>query len=150
MAATDERRVARYQEDFRDAGARHGIDPAFLAAIASRESRGGNVLDANGCGDGGNGFGLMQVDRRYHQTQGGPFSREHINQAAGILAGFRDDLAARHPDWTRDQVMTASLSAYNRGTRNMDDPGNTDRGTTGGDYANDVIARAQYYKERGF
>jgi hypothetical protein len=46
--------------------------------------------------------------------------------------------------------MKGAISAYNRGTRGLNDPNTTDSRTTGHDYANDVIARAQYYKERGF
>ena len=150
MARNDEQHVGHFQKEFRAAGARHNIDPSILAAIASRESRGGNALDRNGAGDGGNGHGLMQVDRRYHTPAGGPFSAAHINQAAGILGGFRDQLARENPSWTPEQVMKGAISAYNRGTRGLNDPNTTDSRTTGHDYANDVIARAQYYKERGF
>ena len=150
MARNDERRVARFRDTFQEVGAQHGIDPAILAGIASRESRGGSALDLNGSGDNGNGHGLMQVDRRYHRPQGGPFSEAHINQAAGILAGFRDELRGRFPNWSDGEVMKAAISAYNRGTNRITDPATSDSGTTGRDYANDVIARAQYFSEQGF
>ncbi len=150
MARNDERRVARFRETFQSVGAQHGIDPAILAGVASRESRGGSALDRNGRGDGGNGFGLMQVDRRYHSPAGTPFSEAHINQAAGILAGFRDELRERFPTWSDGEVMKAAISAYNRGTGRITDPATSDSGTTGRDYANDVIARAQYFSEQGF
>jgi hypothetical protein len=39
----------------------------FAAGIASRESRCGSALASDGTGDGGNGYGWMQVDRRSHQ-----------------------------------------------------------------------------------
>lgn len=45
-----------------------GADPFLLLALADRESLCGEVLDANGKGDGGNGCGIWQVDRRYHHT----------------------------------------------------------------------------------
>ena len=38
-----------------------GFHPAFVAAIASRESRAGAALDSNHRGDGGRAFGVMQV-----------------------------------------------------------------------------------------
>jgi hypothetical protein len=119
LARNDEARVARFRETFQQVGAQHGLAPAILAAIASRGSRGGSALDRNGCGDFGNGHGLMQVDRRDHRLEGGPFSK-------------------------------AALSAYNRGASRINNPATSDNGTTGRDYANDVIARAQYYHSRGF
>ncbi|MEW5847769.1 MAG: LysM peptidoglycan-binding domain-containing protein [Myxococcota bacterium] len=150
MARNDESRLQRYREDFQAAGRRHNIDPSILAAIASRESRGGAALDRRGLGDNGNGFGLMQVDKRFHRPAGGPYSRAHIEQAAGILAGFRDQIARERPNWTPQQVMKAAISAYNTGNDRWRDPNNTDSTTTGRDYANDVIARARYFRERGF
>ena len=62
----------------------------------------------------------------------------------------RARVAAEHPGWTLEQVLKAAVSAYNKGFVELDDPDRTDRGTTGGDYANDVIARARFYAERGF
>ena len=44
-----------------------------------------------------------------------------------------------------------ALAAYNMGTEKMDDDyDNVDDHTTGGDYSNDVTARAQYYEEHLF
>jgi murein DD-endopeptidase MepM/ murein hydrolase activator NlpD len=93
MAETDQRRVMRYKDRLQEAARRFNLPPALLAAIASRESRGGSVL-RNGYGDNGHGFGLMQVDDRNPFaviTTGGPFGQPHINQATGIL---RDKLEA--------------------------------------------------------
>ena len=146
MAATDEQRVMQYADRFEAAAAKYDLPPALLAAIASRETRGGNVLD-NGWGDHGNGYGLMQVDRRYHDVQGlgDPASQEHIDQAASILRGFYDQCRAEHPSWSHEQCLQAAVSAYNGGP---DQFTRGDEGTTGGDYSNDVLARAQYYAER--
>src|SRR3712207_5431936 len=88
MARTDLARLKKYENAFESAAKKHGVPPALLAAIASRESRAGAALDSSGRGDGGNGFGLMQVDRRFHTPRGGPYSAEHIDQAAGILKGM--------------------------------------------------------------
>lgn len=147
MARTDQDRVMRHRETFEELGAKHDLPPALLAAIASRETRGGNVLDRNGYGDHGNGFGLMQVDKRYHDLQGtdSPTSFEHLDQASGILADFHRQIQSEHPDWTPEQQLQGAVAAYNKGPGRVTDPSNFDRGTTGGDYSNDVIARAQLY-----
>ncbi len=143
MAQNDLPRLRQYADEFAAAGRRHGVPPALLAAIASRESRGGSALDRNGRGDGGNGFGLMQVDRRYHSPAGGPYSREHIDQAAGILKGMLNQVKARHPDWSPEQQLRGAVAAYNSGAGNVQTIAGMDRGTTGNDYSNDVWARAQ-------
>jgi len=121
------------------------LPPAVLAAIASRESRGGNILDAAGWGDYGNGFGVMQVDKNAHTvvTDGGPFGQAHINQAAGILRSALDRVMTQFPSLTAAQQLMMAVSRYNGG--DLQPYPNSDEGTTGGDYANDVLARAKYY-----
>ena len=143
MAHTDLKRLEKYAGAFEAAGKKHGVPPALLAAIASRESRAGAALDSHGRGDGGNGFGLMQVDRRYHTPHGGPYSKEHIDQAAGILKGMYNDVKAKHPDWPKAQQLRGAVAAYNSGVGNVQTRDGMDRGTTGNDYSNDVWARAQ-------
>lgn len=62
MAETDAGRMAKYKPIIKRVGAKHGIDPALIAAIISRESRAGNTIaHTGGRGDNGKAFGLMQV-----------------------------------------------------------------------------------------
>jgi peptidoglycan hydrolase-like protein with peptidoglycan-binding domain len=143
MAQTDLSRLQQYKGAFEAAAARHGLPPALLAAIASRESRAGAALDRNGHGDGGNGFGLMQIDFRFHNPRGGPYSAEHIDQAAGILKGMLNEVKAKHPSWPPEQQLRGAVAAYNSGVSNVQTIAGMDRGTTGNDYSNDVWARAQ-------
>jgi peptidoglycan hydrolase-like protein with peptidoglycan-binding domain len=143
MAQADLSRLQKYKGAFESAAAKHGLPPALLAAIASRESRAGAVLDRNGRGDGGNGFGLMQIDFRYHHPRGGPYSAEHIDQAAGILKGMLNEVKRNHPDWPAEQQLRGAVAAYNSGVSNVQTIAGMDRGTTGNDYSNDVWARAQ-------
>ncbi|HEX8702724.1 MAG TPA: peptidoglycan-binding protein [Myxococcaceae bacterium] len=143
MARTDLSRLQQYKGAFEAAAAKHGLPPALLAAIASRESRAGAALDSNGRGDGGNGFGLMQVDFRYHSPRGGPYSAQHIDQAAGILKGMLNEVKAKHPSWSPEQQLRGAVAAYNSGVSNVQTIAGMDRGTTGNDYSNDVWARAQ-------
>jgi peptidoglycan hydrolase-like protein with peptidoglycan-binding domain len=143
MAQNDLSRLRQYKGAFEAAAAKHGLPPALLAAIASRESRAGAALDSNGRGDGGNGFGLMQIDFRYHNPRGGPYSAQHIDQAAGILKGMLNEVKARHPSWSPEQQLRGAVAAYNSGVSNVQTIAGMDRGTTGNDYSNDVWARAQ-------
>lgn len=149
MAETDRNRVMRHRQEFEELGAKYDLPPAVLAAVASRETRGGNILDRNGYGDHGNGFGLMQVDKRYHTIQGSdnPRSRAHLEQATSILADFHQQIQNDHPNWSPEQHLQGAVAAYNAGPGRMTNPETFDRVTTGRDYSNDVIARAQYYAE---
>lgn len=149
MAESDRGRVMRYRERIEEAARRYDLPPALLAAIASRESRGGAALDRNGEGDHGHGFGLMQVDNRNPfrvEREGGPFGQAHINQAASILRAKLDKVEQDLPNLSAEQQLFTAVSRYNGGAGRAFP--NSDRGTTGGDYANDVIARAQYYASR--
>ena len=143
MAETDASRVLKYKDAFNAAGAKYGLPPALLAAIASRESRGGAALDKNGRGDGGNGYGLMQVDIGTRPNpKGGPYSAEHIDEAASILKEKLDAVKVKYPNASEADQLKLATAKYNGGSGTISEP---DKGTTGGDYGNDVIARAQTY-----
>jgi LysM repeat protein len=146
MAATDRTRVMRHRDKFVAAGKKFGLPPALLAAIASRESRGGNVLAADGTGDGGHGFGIMQVDDRNDFAvvrTGGPSGQRHIDQATGILKDKLEAVKRKFPDLAEEKQLATAVSRYNGG-RGRAHP-ESDLGTTGSDYMNDVWARAQFY-----
>jgi len=147
MAETDRARVLRFKEHFIAVGRALNLPPALLAGIASRETRGGSALDANGWGDRGNAYGIMQIDKRHHEvkTTGGPGGREHIEQAAGILAEEINTVVRRFRslNLSKAQALQTAVSRYNGG-RGLPAP-DSDQGTTGGDYMNDVWARARYY-----
>jgi peptidoglycan hydrolase-like protein with peptidoglycan-binding domain len=146
MAKADSKRVMTLKEKFIAAGEKFSVPPALLAGIASRESRGGSVLK-KGFGDRGNGFGVMQVDKRYHTLQGtdDPYGLPHIMQGAGILRNFIDQMELRHASWPRARQMQGGVSAYNQGPGGVRTLDRMDVGSTGNDYSNDVWARARYY-----
>lgn len=147
MAETDLARVKAIADRFCTAATKFGVPAAVLAAIASRESRGGNVLDSQGWGDGGNAFGVMQVDKNYHQIQGtpDPKSLEHIEQATGIFADCLEQVEQKHPDWEDPYILKGAAVAYNAGIGTVQTKAGMDIGTTGNDYGSDVMARAKYY-----
>jgi soluble lytic murein transglycosylase-like protein len=121
------------------------LPPALLAAIASRESRGGAVLDARGRGDGGNAFGIMQIDFRFHrpEVEDGPTGEAHILQAAEILQEKLKGVQRQFESLTDSSDLQTAVSRYNGGAGHA--APNSDQGTTGGDYCNDVWARARFY-----
>jgi soluble lytic murein transglycosylase-like protein len=143
MALVDLPRLRRYQGAFEAAGVKYGLPPALLAAIASRESRAGGTLDVNGLGGGGDCFGLMQLDSRYHPPRGGPYSPEHIDQAARVLERLLEEMKAKHPGWPPEQQLRGAVAAYDAGVGCVRTIKDMDRGTSGDDYSNDVWARAQ-------
>jgi peptidoglycan hydrolase-like protein with peptidoglycan-binding domain len=143
MAMTDLPRLQQHRANIESVAQQYDLPPALLAAIVSRESRGGAALDANGRGDGGRGYGLMQVDRGTAAGVGGPRSRENIEQGAQILRDKLGEVRRAHPDWTPEQQLRGAVAAYNMGARNVQTLGGMDRGTTGDDYSADVWARAQ-------
>jgi soluble lytic murein transglycosylase-like protein len=144
MANEDRARLAEYQGLFEEVGSKFGLPPALLAGMASRETRGGSdsQLGADGYSRwDGQGYGLLQVDKRFHSPEGGPRSREHLEQAAGILADFVAQMEREHPDWPEAERLQAAVAAYNAGRAGP--RGDLDRHTQGGDYSGDVWVRAQ-------
>ena len=150
MAQTDRGRVMAHKPQFVAAGRLFDLPPALLAAIASRETRGGYVLKSEGWGDHDNAFGIMQVDKRFHspiETAGGPAGEAHIHQATAILRDQLDGVRRHFEGLSDSHSLQAAVSRYNGGSGRL--PPNSDVGTTGGDYMNDVWARARYYAAQG-
>lgn len=109
-----------------------------------------------------------------HTARGSWDSEEHLSQATGILVDFIDRISKKFPSWSSEQklkgwfhwirncrdnlllcfsfvfVFTGGIAAYNMGDRNVHSYDSVDANTTGKDYSNDVVARAQWYKNNGF
>ncbi|NXL84785.1 LYG protein, partial [Alectura lathami] len=149
IAERDLKNMEKYKEMIIKVGNSKHVDPALIAGIISRESHAGAVLK-NGMGDHGNGFGLMQVDKRHHKIRGTWDSEEHIAQGTDILCGMITDMQKKFPTWNKEQQLKGGISAYNAGPKNVRTYERMDIGTTHNDYANDVVARAKFFKRNGF
>ncbi|KAK2838996.1 hypothetical protein Q7C36_013810 [Tachysurus vachellii] len=149
LAENDLKRMESYKYTILKVGSAMSMDPAVIAAIISRESRAGAAL-VNGWGDHGNGFGLMQVDKRYHKLRGAWNSEEHIRQGTEILIDSIRQIQKKFPNWPKEHQFKGGISAYNAGVKNVRTYEAMDIGTTGNDYSNDVVARAQWFKRNGY
>uniref|UniRef100_H2S8G5 Lysozyme g n=1 Tax=Takifugu rubripes TaxID=31033 RepID=H2S8G5_TAKRU len=151
MAEIDKNRMENYRTIINEAGRQCDVAPAVIAGIISRESRAGNQL-INGWGDHGKAFGLMQIDVTPPPNGGGHTpvgtwdSLEHLIQATEILVEFIERIKTKFPRWNADQHLKGALAAYNKGEKNVESYASVDAKTTGKDYSNDVVARAQWYK----
>ncbi|KAI5624817.1 lysozyme g-like 1 [Silurus asotus] len=149
LAENDLKRMGLYKNIIIKVGRAKQMDPAVIAAIISRESRAGAAL-VDGWGDHGNGFGLMQVDKRYHKLRGTWNSEEHVTQGTEILIDSIKVIQKKFPTWPKEHQFKGGISAYNAGTGNVRTYEGMDIGTTGNDYSNDVVARAQWFKRNGY
>ncbi|XP_055864300.1 glycine, glutamate and proline-rich protein-like [Biomphalaria glabrata] len=132
---------------------RNCIQASVIAALASRESNGGSAL-RNGYGDGGKAWGILQCDI-VHSGQpctSVPWnSCEHIEMMVhNILLANIHTIQRMHPTWPPEHQLQGAVAAYNFGTRNVQTWAGVDVGTTGGDYSNDVMARAQWLHNHGW
>ncbi|XP_046569635.1 glycine, glutamate and proline-rich protein-like [Haliotis rubra] len=149
LVDADEVELNKLKDIFVRVGESLNIYPALIGAIASRESRAGRLIKStNGYGDNGNGYGIMQcdintsgVDYKKHAWN----SEGHIRQATeDVLIPKIRGVQNKHPTWTKEQQLQGGIAAYNFGVKNVQTVAGTDGGTTGDDYSNDVIARAQH------
>ncbi|KAK9539991.1 hypothetical protein VZT92_002469 [Zoarces viviparus] len=152
MAETDAGRMEKYRSMISTVGKKYGIAPALIAAIISRESRAGNALEG-GWGDHGKAWGLMQVDITptggNHTQRGGWDSEEHLCQATEILVYFIERIRGKASFRNAEEQLKGGIAAYNMGDGNVHTYDRVDENTTGQDYSNDVVARAQWYKNNG-
>ena len=131
---------------FKSVGSALMLPPEILAGIASRESCFGATLDDKGYGDHGNGYGIMQVDKRHHIIVGAPDSIEHVTQAATILRDMLNIISRQHPTWQKKDQLRGAVAAYNAGPGNVRTIAYMDSGTTGNNYSADVLKRAEGFK----
>lgn len=102
-------------------------------------------------------------------------SEEHIRYATKELVKFIGRIRTKFTNWSAEQqlkglladqhalalftvclasfsfviVSAGAIAAYNMGDGNVHSYENVDAHTTGRDYSNDVVARAQWYKTNG-
>lgn len=156
-------------QHFFDASIASFIPSETLIAIASRESNITQIV-----GDGGNGYGIMQIDVRsfpiFVTSNAWKDVRQNIFMGASVLSDKRSDLVLNFdrrisigPDSKGnhalvdvprvehlDMVKRISLAMYNGGRwaiYQYVNYGNPDRTTTGGDYSSDVIEREELFRE---
>ncbi|HVK69895.1 MAG TPA: type VI secretion system tip protein TssI/VgrG [Polyangium sp.] len=155
IAAARKTKAEHSKELAKKIGERYDIPPALALAWMNRESAFGEFLDANGYSKfDGMGFGLFQVDKRYHTPKGGPSDWHHIDQAMDIYKGYIRQIKDKHPGWSEEEYLAAGLVAYNAGPSNAQTrPSSTaawaqlDKGTAHDDYSRDVWAEAQWYSK---
>jgi type VI secretion system secreted protein VgrG len=158
IAAARKAQAEQYQELAKQIGEKYNIPPAMALAWMNRESAFGDFLNKDGYSKfDGQGFGLFQVDKRYHTPQGGPADWHHIDQAMGIFNDYKGQIKAAHPGWTEDEYNAAALVAYNSGPDNARtrpsspeawaglDGGTAHVADPNGDYSRDIWAEAQWY-----
>nr|CAD92342.1 goose-type lysozyme 1 [Oikopleura dioica] len=158
LAQNDWDAIIKFQSVTKAAAEAKNIDHNILAAIMSRESRAGRKLESwNGeygwgkCKTGScYGWGLMQVDRRFHQPEGAWDSQEHLEQATQILIDQINCISRKFDRWTLPMKTKGGICAYNRGCSHVQNYDGMDIGTDGNDYANDSVCRGQWFKNRGF
>ncbi|XP_073334845.1 lysozyme g-like [Pagrus major] len=158
MAESDLIEMNNYKSIINNVADKKRLHPALIAALISRSSRAGKTLtDGWGCYDekrkAYNTFGLMQIDVNPngggHTARGAWDSEEHLCQAMDILIYFSSRIKNKFPGWTKEQQLKGGIAAYHAGDLNVDSYEKVDAKTSGGDYSNDVVARAQWYKNKG-
>merc|ERR1711971_42301 len=132
---------------------KYNIPKEILMAVASRESRAGSLLGLGdnkpGYGDHNNGFGLMQVDIRYHPVANEK-NIDNIDLGAGILADMLKKVKEKHPDWSEGWQLRGAVAAYNFGLKNVQTKSGIDVGTAStckpcdGNYSWDTMQRARW------
>uniref|UniRef100_A0A8C7IRL8 Uncharacterized protein n=1 Tax=Oncorhynchus kisutch TaxID=8019 RepID=A0A8C7IRL8_ONCKI len=125
-----------YKGRITSAGQRYGVDPAVLGGIVSRESRGGTGLNLQFHW---RSLLFFEVDKRCHSPKGGGGGHGTVGnmstKGTQMLVGSYSD------------YRTQLLSSYNMGAGSISSYEQVDAKTTGGNYANDVVARAEYLKK---
>ncbi|QDH93912.1 LysM-like peptidoglycan binding protein [Streptomyces phage Evy] len=115
-----------------------GLPTGLLLAVGSRETNLTNVI-----GDGGNGFGVWQRDKRYW-----PVDDSYLNDVKKQAEDAATLLAANY------KVLKSwdyAVAAYNAGVDGVQKAlaalKSADAATTGGDYAADVLGRLAFTKD---
>uniref|UniRef100_UPI003AAE1642 uncharacterized protein n=1 Tax=Centroberyx gerrardi TaxID=166262 RepID=UPI003AAE1642 len=153
LAKEDLKEMERYKETITSVGDKLGVHPALIAAIISRQSRAGKLLRTDGYGQKDpNCYGLMQVNKAYHPVKGDPFTEEHVDEGTTILIQAIKTMCRMKSQWSKEQQLKGGLAAYIAGPEQVTDLPyeDLDRNTPFADFANDVVARAQWFARNGY
>ncbi|XP_018545240.1 selection and upkeep of intraepithelial T-cells protein 1 isoform X2 [Lates calcarifer] len=154
LAKRDLKEMMKYKENIITVGKILRVHPALIAAIISRQSQAGTKLDANGFGQyDSSSFGLMQINKRYHEVKGSPYGTEHIGQGITFLIQLIKVMERTKPNWTKEQRLKGALACYIAGEDKvipLENYEDVDSKTPYGDFANDVVARAQWFARNNF
>ncbi|XP_036967425.1 lysozyme g-like [Acanthopagrus latus] len=158
MAERDLNEMNKYKSTINNVADKKKVHPALIAGLISRSSRVGKTLnDGWGCYDENrkayNTFGLMQIDVNPegggHKAKGSWDGEEHLCQAIDILIEFLSCIKNNFPDWSKERQLKGGIAAYHAGPLAIHSYEEVDAKTYGGDFSNDVVARAQWYKSKG-
>jgi Transglycosylase SLT domain len=148
---------------FKSAAERYQFPPEILLAIASCETNMRNII-----GDGGHGYGIMQIDDRSFPEwcNSGLWKDVNASIQKGALVLHSKQQTIRNGQGKRlkvgstpfvgkahlskDELLRTAIAAYNSGLRayyNLTRHGDPDRRTTGRDYSKDVLKRAQVFRK---
>ncbi|XP_019964949.1 selection and upkeep of intraepithelial T-cells protein 1-like [Paralichthys olivaceus] len=154
LARRDHMEMMKYQEDIISVAESHKVHPALIAAIISRQSQAGTILDPSGFGKyDPNCFGLMQINKFYHELKGSSHSREHLNQGVILLFKLIEAVGRVKTSWTKEQQLKGALACYISGEDKvlpLTDSEEVDSVTPHKDFASDVLARAKWFASNGF
>jgi hypothetical protein len=165
----------KLKETLEQLGEKYSVSPALIAAIGSRESGLGTLLEGEdsqfyGWGDkskraGENdatfhGFGLLQLDRNMAPSEDvrkklndalnenkklNPYDTEWIENGVKAFVSKQERVQIRHSELSSAEQCATAVSQYNGGNGRAY-PENDQR-TTNKDYANDVLIRARWFAE---
>ncbi|XP_071314955.1 butyrophilin subfamily 1 member A1-like [Trachinotus anak] len=154
LAERDLSEMNKYKDVINRVGAAQGVHPALIAAIISRQSLAGTLLNPDGsgkfCSD---CFGLMQINKAYHDVKGEPYSQEHVQEGVKLLVEAIRTMWKEKKKWTPQQQLKGALASYIAGPERilrLEDDEDVDSETPNKDFANDVVARARWFAGRGF
>lgn len=149
---------------FTKAGADYLFDPLLLISIASRETNIRNIV-----GDGGHGYGIMQIDDRSFPDwcHSGVWKdpEQAILKGAHVLDGKRNNVRLNQgkkvafgsnsfvgkPDLSEDEILEITISSYNCGWwayYNVSKGRDVDASSTGKDYCRDTLNRLAVFKQQ--
>ncbi|XP_012946472.1 glycine, glutamate and proline-rich protein [Aplysia californica] len=147
--------LEKHRSCYQQAADHNCIQASVIAALASRESRGGSLLESTGgYGDPGAAWGILQCDIRHSGLNCKSCDWDsccHINMMVrDLLVPYINQVHRKHPSWTSAQTLQGGVAAYNFGVSNVQSWDRLDIGSTHNDYSGDVIARAQYLYKHGW
>jgi hypothetical protein len=130
-AARHEQQISRFKSAILGVGRSHALDPAIIAGLFSR-----------GSSDAG---GFREVPPSF-----GPVATRLLGTRPELLGLAK----ARGMSPSPNDLLEWMLSAYDAGSDGaiygVEDQGRSDAYTTGGNFAQDVLARAAYFRSRGY